>query len=64
MTDPDTWFFACFVDTAENLGGGSQFREDYAAYAGYDLEEKELLFLSDIYCDSQEKPREISTISC
>ena len=54
-TNPDTWFFACFVNTREDLGQGSQFWKDFGEYAGYDLKEKELMFRSDIYCDPKGK---------
>lgn len=46
----ENWFFACFPNTYADLGRGSDFYEDFAEYAGYDLKEKNLEFNASIYC--------------
>lgn len=48
----DTWFFACFANTRADLGDGSRFWKDYATYAGYDLDEKDLTFNAQLYVDT------------
>ncbi|XCP86828.1 hypothetical protein ABXS75_08555 [Roseburia hominis] len=50
-TNPENWFFACFANTHADLGDGSEFWEDFADYAGYDLNEKNLVFNDQCYCD-------------
>lgn len=50
-TNAENWFFACFANTQADLGDGSEFWSDYAAYAGYDLDEKNLLFHAQCYFD-------------
>lgn len=50
-TNPENWFFACFANTNADIGDGSAFWEDYADYAGYDLNEKNLIFNAKCYCD-------------
>ena len=47
----DNWFFACFANTQADLGDGSTFWTDFANYAGYDLNEKNLVFNAQCYCD-------------
>ena len=49
--ETQVWFFACFANTTERLGEGSQFWKDYADFAGYDLKEKELVFNAQMYFD-------------
>lgn len=54
-TNPDNWFFACFANTRADLGDGSDFWADFANYAGYDLNEKNLVFNAQCYCDPVKK---------
>lgn len=50
-SNADNWFFACFANTHADLGDGSEFWRDFADYAGYDLDEKNLVFNAQCYCD-------------
>lgn len=50
-TKSENWFFACFANTQAQLGEGSEFWANYADYAGYDLNEKNLVFNDRCYCD-------------
>ncbi len=50
-TEPDYWFFACFANTRADIGDGSEFWQDYADYAGYDLAEKNLEFNAQVFVD-------------
>lgn len=47
----ENWFCACFANTYGEIGTGSVFWENYARYAGYDLNEKNLVFNARVYCD-------------
>lgn len=47
----DIWFYACFANTYENYGQGSNFYTGLADYAGYDLKEKQLIINCSIYCN-------------
>ena len=54
-TNSDNWFFACFANTHADLGDGSEFWKDFASYAGYDLNEKNLVFNDQCYFDPEGK---------
>ncbi len=47
----ENWLYACFANTYADIGGNSDFWRDYAAYADYDLSQKNLIFNAQIYCD-------------
>lgn len=46
----DPWFSVCLVNVGQDLGEGSPLYEGFAQYAGYDLDEKDLIFQTDLYC--------------
>ena len=47
----ENWFYVCFANTYAEIGSGSAFWSDYARYAGYNLDEKNLVFDARVYCD-------------
>lgn len=49
-TPAENWFYAVFANTTADLGSGTDFYQGYADYAGYDLEEGNLLFEDQLYC--------------
>lgn len=46
----ENWFYACFANTYANYGKGSGFYQGFADYAGYDLNQKNLVINCSIYC--------------
>ena len=50
-TKGENWFFACFANTRAEIGDGSEFWQSYADYAGYDLNEKNLVFVDECFVD-------------
>lgn len=50
----ENWFYACFGNTYADIGSGSSFCRGFASYAGYDLEEKNLVFNAQCYCKPSE----------
>ncbi len=54
-TNSECWFFSCFANTTARLGPGTDFYNGFAEYAGYDLNEKDLLFVDQCYCDPNRK---------
>lgn len=54
-TNAEDWFFSCFANTDVELGAGSEFYEDFADYAGYDLSEKNLVFHDRCYVNPDRK---------
>lgn len=47
----ENWFCACFANTFAELGEGTAFYKGFAARAGYDLKEKNLVFNAETYCN-------------
>lgn len=54
-TPSENWFFAGFANTTVDLGSGTEFYDGFADYAGYDLQEKNLLFEDQIYCQPSQQ---------
>ena len=47
----ENWLYAAFANTYADIGSGSDFWKNYADYANYDLNQKNLIFNAQIYCD-------------
>lgn len=47
----DNWFYAIFANTTADAGKGSELWDDFAAYTGYDLKEKNIEFNAQSYFD-------------
>ena len=47
----ENWLYAAFANTYADIGSGSDFWKNYADYANYDLNQKNLIFNAQVYCD-------------
>ena len=45
------WYYLIIANTMEDVGTGSRLWRDYEEYAGYDLNEKNMVFNNQIYFD-------------
>jgi len=49
------WYYMMIANTVEDVGTGSRLWRDFEEYAGYDLDEKNMVFNNQIYFDGTEE---------